>query len=200
MRHLKRKILQSAAATLVLTGCAADGMKGFKYMIKLIYPSLIILLSVTTPAIAQTTNPVFLDCSTVGQFLRPREEEYRKELHFKLDFDNGEVLKLFEPSGKYTSLCKDSPKENTIIKSEGECRFEKEYIEVSLTDTVHTVSKNVDSYTFYRNTGFIDGSTRMYSEDIQDKLKNTQKKPILHLEFTGNCRRGVDKSTSNRAF
>lgn len=27
MKHLKRKILQSAAATLVLTGCAADGMK-----------------------------------------------------------------------------------------------------------------------------------------------------------------------------
>jgi hypothetical protein len=169
-------------------------------MIKLIYPSLMILLSATTPAIAQTTTPIFLDCSTVGDFLRPREEEYRKELHFKLDVDNGEVFKLDELSGKYSSLCQDSPIENVLIKSEGECRFEKESIDVYLTDTVHTVSKTVENFTFFRNTGKIVGSLIMYSENKQDELKQIQKKPIVHLIFNGYCRQGVDKSSSKRAF
>jgi len=40
---------------------------------KLIYPSLIMLVAVSTPAAAQTAKPIFLDCDTVSEYSIPNK-------------------------------------------------------------------------------------------------------------------------------
>ena len=158
------------------------------------------LVTVTTPATAQTTNPIFLDCDTVRQYLIPDEGKVVREvLHFKLDFDNSNVLQLDTDRGNYESLCKDDTEKTVLFKVKGSCFFGDEIIYAGGTKGVFTIT-SVDDVQFYRKTGKIGGSRKTYLGSTRDIIELLATKPVVEYRISGNCQQGIDLSPKKRAF
>ena len=166
---------------------------------KLIYPSLILLVSVTTPAIAQTTNPIFLDCDTVSEYSTPNKGQVvRKYLHFKLDFLNSDVLELNSDKGIYESWCKD-PEKNERLRDAGSCTFTDDMIYADVTKHM-LIMTGLEQLYFYRQTGKVKGFRKAYFDSSRDIIELMKKSPVLEYRIDGLCKQGADLSPAKRAF
>jgi hypothetical protein len=166
---------------------------------KSIYPSLMMLVAVTTPAAAQTTDPIFLDCDTVSEYVVPNKGQVvRKTLHFKLDFVNSDVLELDVDKGIYVSWCRD-PEKNERLRDKGSCIITDDMIYANVTKPISIITA-LDDLTFYRQTGKIKGSRKSYLDTTRDFIEIMKKSPLVHYRIDGVCQQGVDLSPSKRAF
>jgi hypothetical protein len=166
---------------------------------KLTYPSLMMLVAVTTPAAAQTSNPIFLDCDTVSEYVVPNKGQVvRKTLHFKLDFVNSDVLELNADKGVYVSWCRD-PEKNEKLRDKGNCIITDDMIYATVTKPISIITA-LDDLTFYRQTGKIKGSRKSYLDTTRDFIEFMQKQPLVDYRIDGTCQQGVDLSSAKRAF
>jgi hypothetical protein len=157
------------------------------------------LAAVTTPAIAQTSKPIFLDCDTVSEYSIPNKGQIvRKNLHFKLDFVNSDVLELNSDKGVYVSWCKD-PEKDERLRDKGYCIITDDIIYASVTKPISFITA-MDELTFYRQTGKIKGSRKSYLDSSRDFIEIMKKKPLVEYQVDGTCRQGVDLSSPKRAF
>jgi len=139
---------------------------------KLTLPLLIMLVAVSTPTAAQTSDPIFLDCDTVSEYVVPNKGQVvRESLHFKLDFVNSDVLELNSDKGIYESWCND-PEKNEKLRDKGSCIITDDMIYASVTKPMLIITA-IDELTFYRQTGKIKGSRKSYFDTTRDFIEKT---------------------------
>jgi hypothetical protein len=170
---------------------------------KSIYPSLLMLAAVTTPAIAQNTNPIFLECDVDVVLREPARNDGNPSLgkmYYKIDIQTSDVSKLDIDDGKYKTLCSDRQKKREIGVSQGGCDIYEDFVYASGTALYlgFTVWQTV---TIYRYSGKISTSTKIYSgnaTEFEDLLKTNN---ITHrVDTQGTCKQGSDMSLRKKAF
>jgi hypothetical protein len=170
---------------------------------KLICPSLILLVAVTTPAIAQTTNPIFLDCYVDQTVSKPAKDDAKIPsgyVYYKIDIQKSDVSKLDKDDGKYKTLCSDLKKPREFGVLQGWCTISEDHVRAS-GDAVFLDFTVVEYLSLYRYSGKISTNTRIYS-GIATKLEDRIKvENITHrVETEGTCKQGSDMSLKQKAF
>jgi hypothetical protein len=167
---------------------------------KLIYPSLIMLVSVTAPAIAQTSNPIFLECYVDQTLSEPSKGVVKRpagNIYYKIDVQNSDVSKLDKDDGKYKTLCSDLKKPREFGTLRGWCNIGEDHVSAS-GDAIF-LGFTVDEYlSLYRYSGKISTRTTIYSGLVEDRMKPEY---ITHrIESEGTCKQGSDMSLKRKAF
>jgi hypothetical protein len=166
---------------------------------KMIYPSLMMLVAVTTPAAAQTTNPIFLDCDVDQTVSEPAKNDRKisGRVYYKIDFQKSDVSHLDKDDGKYKTLCSDLKKKRDIGVTQGWCNINEDHVTAS-GDAIF-LGFTVDEYlSLYRYSGKISTRTTIYSGLVEDRLKPEY---ITHrIESEGICKQGSDMSLKKKAF
>jgi hypothetical protein len=168
---------------------------------KLTLPSLIMLVAVSIPATAQTTNPIFLECDVNVTLREPADGKASSgKIYYKIDTQLSDVSKFDVDNGKYETLCSDRKKKREIGVSQGGCDIYEDFVYASGTALYlgFTVWENVS---IYRYSGKISTSTKIYSgnaTEFEDLLKTNN---ITHrVDTQGTCKQGSDMSLKKKAF
>jgi hypothetical protein len=168
---------------------------------KLTLPSLIMLVAVSTPAAAQTANPIFLECDVNVTLREPADGKVSSgKIYYKIDTQLSDVSKFDIDNGKYETLCSDRKKKREIGVSQGGCDIYEDFVYASGTALYlgFTVWENVS---IYRYSGKISTSTKIYSgnaTEFEDLLKTNN---ITHrVDTQGTCKQGSDMSLKKKAF
>ena len=160
---------------------------------------MIFLSAVPSFSAPQPPSAVFLDCDTLSEYSIPNKGQVvQTKLHFKIDFENSDVLELNPNKGIYESFCKD-PEKIEFFRVKGTCLFTEDMIYADATKPLMAITA-LDQIYFYRKTGKIGGSRRTYSDNSRDILELIKKSPIVEIYISGNCQQGVDLSPTKRAF
>ena len=169
---------------------------------KLIYPSLVMLVAVTTPVAAQTAKPIFLDCyvNQTGSGPDKGDRKTSGMIYYKIDIQKSDVSKLDKDDGKYKTLCSDINKKREFGVLQGRCNIGE--------DLVYTTGNAVflgftvwENLSLYRYSGKLSTTTKIYSgiaTEFEDLLKSEN---ITHrVETEGTCKQGTDMSLKTKAF
>ena len=92
------------------------------------------LVSVTAPAIAQTSNPIFLECYVDQTLSEPSKGVVKRpagNIYYKIDVQNSDVSKLDKDDGKYKTLCSDLKKPREFGTLRGWCNIGEDHVSAS---------------------------------------------------------------------
>ena len=169
---------------------------------KLTLPSLIMLVAVSTPAAAQTPNPIFLDCDVDQTVSEPTktDRQLSGRIYYKIDLQKSDVSKLDKDDGKYKTLCSDRDKKREIGVLQGSCYISDDLV-YATGDAIFLGFTVVEFVSLYRYSGKISTTTTIYSgiaTEFEDRLKTEN---ITHrVESGGTCKQGSDMSLKKKAF
>ena len=168
---------------------------------KLIYPPLILLVAVTTPAIAQTSNPIFLECDVNVTLREPANGKASSgKIYYKIDTQLSDVSKFDVDNGKYETLCSDRKKKREIGVSQGGCSIYEDFVYAggSALYLGFTVWENVS---IYRYSGKVSTSTKIYSGNATEFEDLLKRENITHrVDTEGTCKQGSDMRLKRKAF
>ena len=161
------------------------------------------LVMAATPAIAETTNPIFLDCYVDQTLSKPAKDDAKipsGNIYYKIDIQNSDVSRLDKDDGNYKTLCSDIKKPREFGTLQGSCTITEDYVTAS-GDAFFLDFTVVEYLTMYRYSGKISTHTTIYSgivPEFEDRLK--QKNITHRLETEGTCKQGSDMSLKKKAF
>jgi hypothetical protein len=167
---------------------------------KSILTSLIMLVAVGTPASAETTNPIFLDCYVNQTVSKPGKDDEKipsGNIYYKIDIQNSDVSRLDKDDGKYKTLCSDLKKPRVFGTSQGWCTITEDHVTAS-GDQIFLGYTAVEYLSLYRYSGKISTRITIYSGLVENRLKPEY---VTHrLETEGTCKQGTDMSLKTKAF
>lgn len=163
-------------------------------------PSLALIVSVPTAAMAEVSETVFLSCDAARYYKGADEGKVMPEkLYYKVDMANSDVMEFNADLGKYERLCGGQGKDWKFAEPQGNCSVGDDLVSVGSTE-ITFMATSWKTLFFYRSSGRLSGSERLYAGVVTDIVDAMKKTPMINYDIKGSCQQGVDMSKAKKAF
>lgn len=158
-----------------------------------------LFLAIPSTGHGQSPSTIYIDCDVVRSYSVPDKRVVRERLSFKVDASKSTIYEFDFDKGDYINQCNKVDGNLKIGQSNGFCLVDDEafrFTNVSEFAFFH----NSHSITIYRSSGRLMGDLSMYQGPFKRGELDPNKRAMVDYALNGSCQKGVDLSTSKKAF
>lgn len=161
--------------------------------------TLLLMGSLPSAAIAQSTDDLFLTCDTARQYKGSDAGKTIPEtLYIKVNTKTFMISEFNTDLSKYEDMCEPKGSTPKMWEWQGSCSMDDEM--VSLVTKRGGLVTSWKNYRIYRGSGRISGSVSVYFGVVMDFKEMLEKTPMAQFDIIGSCQKGVDMRMSKKAF